>query len=210
MSKITNKSTWAILLSIVAILMCLLAFGLWIFEVIPHSVVMPETFIGVCVALMGVIVTVAVGWQIYNAIEIKSIIREYAQKQAEVERLQMQLKTEISRIKIDSEYDVHHSLHLHAITLALHCEMKKKYAETCYHCIEALAEGVQMRELMNVDNIIDMIHTNVLAVTTPISLSEVDKRELKEMEYIIRESKYYHLFADKYEKVLVEYYKRTV
>ena len=129
MSKITNKSTWAILLSIVAILMCLLAFGLWIFEVIPHSVVMPETFIGVCVALMGVIVTVAVGWQIYNAIEIKSIIREYAQKQAEVERLQMQLKTEISRITIDAEYDVHHSLHLHAITLALHCEMKKKYAE---------------------------------------------------------------------------------
>jgi len=210
MSKITNKSTWAILLSIVAILMCLLAFGLWIFEVIPHSTILPETFIGVCVALMGVIVTIAVGWQIFNIVEVKSVIREFAQKQVEVEKLQNQLQKEIRRIESDSEYDMHHSMHLHAITLALHCEIKKKHDEACYHCFEALAESVQMRELMNVDNIFEMINVNMRAVVNPIKLSELDKRDLKEMERIIRDSKYYHLFADKYEKVLVEYYKRTV
>lgn len=73
--KLTNmkdqnrKSIWALCLSIAAILLCLLVFALWALEVMPHSVVSAESFIGACVALLGVIVTVAVGWQIYNAIE---------------------------------------------------------------------------------------------------------------------------------------------
>lgn len=204
-----KKSTLALCLSIAAIVLCLLLFALWVFEVIPHSTILPETFIGVCVALMGVIVTIAVGWQIFNIVEVKSVIREFAQKQVEVEKLQNQLQKEIRRIESDSEYDMHHSMHLHAITLALHCEIKKKHDEACYHCFEALAESVQMRELMNVDNIFEMINVNMRAVVNPIKLSELDKRDLKEMERIIRDSKYYHLFADKYEKAIAEFYKKT-
>ena len=71
MTNPTKKSTWALCLSIAAILLCLLVFALWAFEVMPHSVITPETFIGACVALLGVIVTMAVGWQIYNAIEMQ-------------------------------------------------------------------------------------------------------------------------------------------
>ena len=55
-----RKSTWALCLSISAILLCLLVFALWAIEVIPRSVVSAESFIGACVALLGVIVTVAV------------------------------------------------------------------------------------------------------------------------------------------------------
>lgn len=32
-----NKSTWALILSIVAILLCLMVFMLWIFEIILHA-----------------------------------------------------------------------------------------------------------------------------------------------------------------------------
>ena len=62
---------WALGISIVSMVLCLLVFALWIFEVIPRSVVSAESFIGACVAWVGVIVTVAVGWQIYNAIEMQ-------------------------------------------------------------------------------------------------------------------------------------------
>lgn len=205
----TNKSTWALIVSIVSMLLCLLVFLLWIFEVIPHSTISPETFIGACVTLLGVIVTIAVGWQIFNIVEVKSVIREFAQKQVEVEKLQNQLQKEIRRIESDSEYDMHHSMHLHAITLALHCQMQKKYSEACYHCFEALAESVQMRELMNVDNIFEMLRVNMNAIVTPIKLSELDTRELKEMERIIRASKRYHLFADRFENAIVELYKKS-
>ena len=71
-----NKSNWAIGLSIVAIVLCLLALALWIFEAIPHSVILPESFIGACVALLGVIVTIAVGAQIVNVMEIR-VLRKY-------------------------------------------------------------------------------------------------------------------------------------
>lgn len=72
-----NKSNWAIGLSIVAIVLCLLVLALWIVEAIPHSVILPESFIGACVALLGVIVTIAVGAQIVNVMEIKSSQKVY-------------------------------------------------------------------------------------------------------------------------------------
>ena len=103
-------------LSIVAIVLCLLVFALWIFEVTPHSVITPDSFIGACVSLLAVIVTIAIGWQIFNIVEVKSIIKEYAQKQVEVDKLQNQLQNEIHRIERESEYDLNHSMHLHAIT----------------------------------------------------------------------------------------------
>ena len=205
-----KKSTWAILISIVALLLCLFVLALWVFEVIPHSVITPDSFIGACVSLLAVIVTIVIGWQIFNIVEVKSIIKEYAQKQVEVDKLQNQLQNEIHKIETDAEYDLHHSMHLHAITLALHCQMQKKHSEACYHCFEALAESVQMRELMNVDNIYEMLRVNMNAIAIPIKLSELEKCELKAIERIIRASKYYHLFADRYESSIAEFYKKTL
>lgn len=64
MNNSNNKSTWALIVSIVAILLSLSVLVQWIFEMIPHSVISPETFIGACVTLLGVIVTVAIGGSI--------------------------------------------------------------------------------------------------------------------------------------------------
>ena len=56
-----NKlSKSAIVLSCVAIVLCLSVFVLWAFEVMPHSVLTADSFIGACVALLGVIVTVEI------------------------------------------------------------------------------------------------------------------------------------------------------
>ena len=60
-----KKSTWALLISIVALLLCLLVLTLWVFEVMPHSVITPDSFIGACVLLV-VIVTLAVGFADYQ------------------------------------------------------------------------------------------------------------------------------------------------
>ena len=65
-----KKSTWALYISIVALLLCLLVLALWVFEVMPHSVITPDSFIGACVSLLAVIVTLAVGSQIINVMEI--------------------------------------------------------------------------------------------------------------------------------------------
>ena len=71
MKNQNKKTIWALGVSIAAILLSLLVLVLWAFEVMPHSVITPESFIGACVALLGVIVTVAVGSQIVNVMEVK-------------------------------------------------------------------------------------------------------------------------------------------
>ena len=86
--KTQNKqSTWALCLSIAAIILCLLVITIWAFEVMPHSVITPESFIGACVALLGVIVTVAVGSQIVNVMEVKSAQRKYEDEWKDVDKL---------------------------------------------------------------------------------------------------------------------------
>ena len=200
-----NKSTWSLVLSVIAIVLCVLVFLLWIFEVIPHSVILPETFIGVIVALLAIIVTIAIGWQIFNIVEVKSIMVEYVRKQEEVNALQQQLKKEIKRLEMESDYSKHHSMHLHAITLALHCELKGKLDEACYHCFEALAESMQMREPMNEDNILDMIQKYSKELKGAITLSALSKNQLKIMDDLIRSSKHYARIAEKYENVHAQY-----
>ena len=86
-----KKSTWALLISIVALLLCLFVLALWVFEVIPHSVITPDSFIGACVSLLAVIVTLAVGSQIVNVIEVKSAQRKYEEElKSALEKIQQQ------------------------------------------------------------------------------------------------------------------------
>ena len=65
-------------------------FSLWIFDVYPRSVVTAESFIGACVALLGVIVTIAVGSQIVNVMEVKSAQRKYEDELKNVDKLLQQ------------------------------------------------------------------------------------------------------------------------
>ena len=49
---------------------------LWCCNVGGFTVVSLDSFVGVIVALLAIVVTLAVGWQIYNSIEIKRKIEE--------------------------------------------------------------------------------------------------------------------------------------
>ncbi len=101
-----KKSTWALLISIVALLLCLLVLTLWVFEVIPHAVITPDSFIGACVSLLAVIVTIAVGSQIINVMEVKSAQRKYEEE----------LKTALEKIQRQQEQieeEQHRNSHLH-------------------------------------------------------------------------------------------------
>ena len=49
---------------------------LWCCNVGGFTVVSLDSFVGIIVALLAIVVTLAVGWQIYNSIEIKNQIEE--------------------------------------------------------------------------------------------------------------------------------------
>lgn len=195
-----NKGTWALLLSIVALVLCIAVFLLWIFETIPHSVVTPDSFIGSCVALLSIIVTIAIGWQIFNVVEVKNTMKELKEKQEGVDELHKELKKEIEKVKqvtIDKE---HHMLHLHAISLAHRAETRNNDNEAFYHYLTALSEALQTDDPMNVDELIVLVDD----CSNKVEWSGISKDihdDIKIIDETIKDSKHYLWIEKRYMKI---------
>ena len=76
------KEKLSIILSVTALIGVLSVWGLWLCESFEFSVVSLDSFVGVIVALLAIIVTVAIGYQIVNALEIKDDIAQLKQRQS--------------------------------------------------------------------------------------------------------------------------------
>ena len=75
------KEKLILILSILSLVGVLSIWGLWMFGTMKLSVVSLDTFIGVIVALLAIIFTIIIGWQIINTIEIRSWMNQLEQKQ---------------------------------------------------------------------------------------------------------------------------------
>lgn len=75
------KTKLSIILSIISIVGVLSTWGLWLFGTMKLSVVSLDAFIGVIVALLAIIFTIIIGWQIINTIEIRNWLSQIEQKQ---------------------------------------------------------------------------------------------------------------------------------
>lgn len=75
----------AFILSWVSIIVSVITLVVVFYKVTPNSIVDLGTFIGVVAAFIGICVTFSVGYQIYNAIEIR-------QKLTEIDRVKAQIK----------------------------------------------------------------------------------------------------------------------
>ena len=76
MKELNKKANWAIGLSVIALIFVAIMFVLWCCNVGGFSTVNLDTFVGVIVALLAIIVTIAIGWQIFNIFELKNKIEE--------------------------------------------------------------------------------------------------------------------------------------
>ena len=199
-----NKlSKLAIVLSCVAIVLCLLVFVLWAFDVYPRSVVTAESFIGACVALLGVIVTVAVGSQIVNVMEVKSAQREYE------EELKVALnKTQQQQAQIEANR--HENTHLHNCAFAVVMELNKDYAKAGYYYLSAVYEGLQTK---NAEGNIDFVFFHWKKCLDeskgmPFVVPSALKDELRTIDALFNQLPNSRLILDKYKPLRDEYFKR--
>ena len=198
MTNPTKKSTWALCLSIAAILLCLLVFALWAFKVIPHSVITPDSFIGACVTLLGVIVTMAVGWQIYNAIEMK-------EKIAEIDRLQQ--KQEGQEHRMEQMYCNASCAAGHA--MAAVAENRKDYVDAFRWTLVSLKFSLWMDEPMNVSEMLADLQRYQEKIPADSMYPKKFMDEIFEHNQSIRESKVFDIFADRYKKTFAEFMKKV-
>ena len=125
------KTKLSIILSIISIVGVLSIWGLWLFGTMKLSVVSLDTFIGVIIALLAIIFTIIIGWQIINTIEIRNWMSQIEQNQKELAENEKRL----------AENDQLHTLEAYNLHAAI-CQTdadsyveKKQYVEafTFYH-----------------------------------------------------------------------------
>lgn len=74
------KTRISIILSTISIIGVLSVWGLWIYGSLELSVVSLDTFIGVIVALLAIVFTVIIGFQIVNAIDMREKMSQLEKK----------------------------------------------------------------------------------------------------------------------------------
>lgn len=199
-----------IVISIIALLICLLTIGLWIFEVAPKSIVTIDAYMGVCATVLSVIVTIAIGWQIFNVVEVRGVIKMYAIKQLEIEELQKQLNEQLHQMKEDTDDLKHNSLHLHGMTLAIQSELKKDYVEACFHCMEVLLQCVQMKDPINIGKIFWYFQEYLNQINEPVLVRNELVEDLKVINSTIRASENYVWIANDYNKLVSSYISKLI
>ncbi len=73
-----------VVVTFVAFVLCLIEFALWICNVFSFSVIDAGTFISVLVTILAIIVTIVIGWQVFNIIEFKDKQEKFEIKQREL------------------------------------------------------------------------------------------------------------------------------
>ena len=182
--------------------MGVLVFVLWIFEVIPHSVISPESFIGACVSLLAVIVTLAIGFQIVNVVEVKSAQRRYEEE----------LKTALEKIQCQQEQleeEQHRNSLLHNCNLARSMQDDKLYGRACFYYVCALYENLQLKTpLGNEKYILEKFKTCSGQNDGIWNIPEKMHNELKNADVLMRQHANYHWVQSQYEPLRNEYFKR--
>lgn len=124
MENLSKKVNWAIGLSVVALILVAIMFVLWCCNAGGFSAVSLDTFVGVIVTLLAIIVTIAIGWQIYNAMDLK-------EKLNKIEALE-KIMNESNEISAQINYSNQLSIYLNTASF---CESQNSYdsAFAAYH-----------------------------------------------------------------------------
>lgn len=95
-----KKENIGILLAILALVGVISVWGLWICNVIGFSVVSLDSFVGVMVAILGLLITFAIGWQIINAFDIRNKLTKIQTLKAEID----EQRNKIDNLVLQVEY----------------------------------------------------------------------------------------------------------
>ena len=140
--KLETKANWAIGLSVVALIFVAIMFVMWCCNVGGFSAVNLDTFVGVIVALLAIIVTIAIGWQIFNIFELR-------QKMEEMNELKSQFNEQSEKIKKLS-LRVEHVMNL---TWGDNEMSNKNYELATYYYIKSLSHALAMDFTVNIPKI---------------------------------------------------------
>ena len=171
---------------------------LWICNVGGLTVVTLETFVGVIVALLAIIVTLAIVWQIYNAVEMKNKVEELKQLEGQIKEQEKTL--EQMKHSNDSSFN-----RLAALSAAAGNE--PAHAFRFFMC--SLKEKLQVKYPQDVDSLLSMMELTVKSITPNTKLNADRYEEVVETNKEIQSLRYYNLIKGRYEPIYKEFMSKV-
>ena len=189
------KNNLSIILSLLAFVCVIVLSALVFIPDIALSDVSLDTFIGVMVTMIGILVTFAVGWQIINALEIKS-------KLAEIETIKNDIKEQREQMLELAESTKHESMliraqefyrcgdHIHATICAM---------DSLLHCLP-------LKVPSNINLVLQSVEAFAAQINTFITAE--DNEEIMQIDDAIRKTNNYIFIQERYEQIIDKFIKR--
>ena len=199
------KTKISIILSTISIIGVLSVWGLWIFASLELAVVSLDTFIGVIVALLAIVFTVIIGFQIVNAIDMREKMSQLEKRQMEILENERQL-AENDRLHVMEAYNLQAGINGESAEAYF---AKGQYIEsfTFYHA--ALHHAILANQ-KNQLNRVNQLQTIVQLITTrPVAnFSSLAQQIKTDTEGIRKTTSYRNCLSEIYEQTMQAFWQK--
>ena len=169
---------------------------LWCCNAGGFKVVSLDSFVGVIVALLAIVVTLVLGWQIYNALELKAKIEE-------LDNLKKKLDRQEKEITEQSNY----AYHLIFGSLANIEMYNKNYARAFLYLTTSLDTTMSSDNPINVDAILERMEISASEIKQGTLCTDIN--DIHNSDNNIRGSKLYDMIKPRYEKIYNDFISKV-
>ena len=199
------KEKISLLLSIISIVGVLSVWGLWLFGSMEQSVVSLDTFIGVIVALLAIVFTAIVGFQIVNAIDMREKMSQLEKRQMNILENERQL-AENDRLHMMEAYNLQAGINGGSAEAYM---AKGLYIEafTFYH---AALHNAILADQKNQLNRVNQLQTIVQLIKTGpvVNFSSLAQQIKTDMEGIRKTISYRNCLSEIYEQAMQSFWQK--
>ncbi len=182
------KKNISIILSILALVAVFILCALFVAKDLSLSELDLDTFVGVMVAMIGILVTFAVGWQIINALEIKG-------KLAEIEKLKADINDQREQMYELAESTKHDSMLVRA--QAFYRDGDFINATIC--SMDSLLHCLPLKVPSNIHLVLHTTANLMMGINKPATIEE--KNEILRLDEAIRSADNYIFISENYDRI---------
>lgn len=196
MENLSKKVNWAIGLSVVALILVAIMFVLWCCNAGGFSAVSLDTFVGVIVALLAIIVTIAIGWQIWAAMDLKSNIAKLDSRIQEIENLKKQFGQQQEKIEQLSLKNKH----ITGFTWGKSAIKDNNWCTAFRYFILSLSASLQLDSPINVESILAFMSEISKKLQPHTKYAKEYYQEIVDADKEIRSLRNFSLIEGKYKE----------
>lgn len=198
MKNLNKKTNWALTLSAVSLIIVVAIIGLWIFKSQEIAVITLDTFVGVIVALLAIIVTIVLGWQIFNIFELR-------QKMEEMNELKLQFNKQSGSIEELATKTEHRMF----LTWGEEAKNNKKYGTAIYYFVISLSHSLKLSNPININKLLMGMEFCNSKMVNKCPMTPEEYGKLLFANEVIRTSFIYSIIKKEYSTVYDSYIQKV-